>query len=186
MAEIAKTPEDQLQQELKELHEHSCKRCGFDQRQDYTPISEEILQTYFKASLAQVPFTKRYELYNGALSVTFEEASGKLLRLQERAIMDKTKDGLGSISDAADFSMVASLAEVSQQPKEGGERILYKADTARRLKILEDQALPEELLNMPIIQLQALRTTFSQFSALCASLVLAAQDENFWKGVGRN
>jgi len=186
MAEDTKTPQEQLEQELKELHEHSCKRCGFDQRQDYNPVSEEVLQEYFKAALAQVPFSKKYELYNGALIVTFEEASGKLLRLQERAIMEKTRNGNGSISDATDFSMVASLAEVSQQPKEGGERILYKADAARRLQILEEQNLPEELIDMPIIQLQALRTTFSHFSSLCAALVLAAQDENFWRGVGRN
>lgn len=186
MAEDSKTPQEQLEEELQELHAHSCKRCGFDQRQDYNPVSEEILQEYFKASLGQVPFSKKYELYNGALIVTFEEASGKLLRLQERAIMEKTKDGHGSISDAADFSMVASLVEVAQQPKEGGERVLYKADAERRLHILEEQNLPEELVNMPIIQLQALRTTFSHFSSLCAALVLAAQDENFWKGVGRN
>lgn len=181
-----KIAQEQLEQELAEMRQHSCKRCGFDQRQDYTPVTEEILHAYFRASLAQVPFTKRYVLYNGALIADFEEATGKLLRLQEQAILERTRNGQGSISDSADYSMVASLVSVRIAPEGGGEKVIYQADIERRLNILETRELPAELLNMPIIQLQALRTTFGQFSNLCAALVLAAQDENFWKGVGRN
>jgi hypothetical protein len=175
-----------LEEEVRDLQEHSCKRCGFDQRQEYTPVSEEILHDYFKYALAQMPFKYSYELYGGVLKLTFEEATGRLLRLQEQAILEAGREGKGSISDSADYSMAASLVAVRQCLDNGGEKTIYQADLDRRLKILEDRQLPEELLNMPIIQLQALRTTFNQFSRLCASLILAAQDENFWKGVGRN
>lgn len=176
----------QLSEELKELQAHCCKRCGFDQRQEYNPVSEEILQDYFKSALAQIPFKYSYELYGGALRPTFEEATGKLLRLQEQAILEVGRAGKGSISDAADFSMVASLTIVRQVLDNGAEKVIYQADLERRIHILESRELPEELMDMPIIQLQALRTTFSKFSGLCASLVLAAQDENFWKGAGRS
>lgn len=177
---------NELERELEERHTHMCKRCGFDQREDFNPVSEEILEEYFRAALAQRPFTKDYELYHGALQLTFEESTGKLLKLQEKAILEQSKAGEASVSDAADFSMVASLISVRQAPANGSSRELYHADLARREKILTEHTLPEELTNMPIIQLQALRSTYTQFAKLCGALIAAAQDENFWQGVGRN
>ena len=164
---------------------HFCKRCGFDQHEDFIPVNKDDLENYFKTALAQVPFSKTYDLYGGLLQLVFEEATGKLLRLQERAIMDITKEG-GSISDAADYSMLSSLVEVRQVPHEGASKILYSADKERREKMLEEHKIPEELLSMPMIQLQSLRNTYVVFTKHCAALMNAAQDENFWKGVGRN
>ena len=178
--------EKTVEQMVKENQEHVCKRCGFDQREDYTPVTEELVQAYFTAALAQVPFSKTYELYGGALIVTFEEATGKLLRLQEQAIVERSKQGQASIADAADFSLISSLTSVVQHPKDGAARINYQADMDKRVQTLEKRELPEALINMPIIQLQALRSTYNEFSRLCAGLMLAAQDENFWKGAGRN
>ena len=175
-----------IDQALKDNQDHCCKRCGFDQREEYTPVTEELVQAYFAAALSQTPFRKTYELYGGALTVSFEEATGKLLRLQEKAIVERSKNGQASIADAADFSLVSSLCEVIQHPKEGSARVLYKAGMAERIQILEKMELPDTLINMPMIQLQALRSTYNEFSKLCAGLMLAAQDENFWKGAGRN
>lgn len=165
--------------------DHICKRCGFDQRNEFIPVNKEDLESYFKTALAQVPFSKTYELYGGLLQLVFEEATGKLLRLQERAIMELSKD-LGSMSDAADYSMLASLVEVRQVPHEGSSKVLYAADIQRREKLLEEHKIPDELLNMPMIQLQTLRNTYVTFTRHCEALMNAAQDENFWKGVGRN
>ena len=182
----AKDIHTQLSDALAELNEHSCKRCGFDQRQDYNPVSEDILKDYFKASLAQAPFTKTYKLYGGTIAVEFAEPTGKLLRLQERAIMTRAQEKRASMSDSADFAMLASLSSVMQVPKEGDPKVIYTADEAKRVQILEAMEVPEEILNMTLILLQAIRATFTQFSRLCADLIVASQDENFWKGDGRN
>lgn len=168
-----------------EAGEHICKRCGFDQHEEFIQVNQADLETYFKAALAQTPFSYTYSLYGGLLQVTFEEATGKLLRLQEKAIMDMTKKG-PSVSDAADYSMLASLVEVRQVPENGPSRVLYAADQSRREDLLSNGTIPEELLNMPMIQLQALRSTYTVFTKHCVALMYAAQDENFWKGVGRS
>ena len=180
------TTEKLIDKALKEEQDHICKRCGFDQREEYSPVTEELTQDYFVAALAQTPFSKTYELYGGALTVTFEEATGKLLRLQERALVERAKNGQASIADAADFSLVSSLVSVIQSPKEGAARVLYRTELPERIQMLEKMELPDALLNMPMIQLQALRSSYNEFSRLCASLMLAAQDKNFWKGAGRN
>jgi len=164
---------------------HICKRCGFDQRDTYEKVSQEELEKYFKAALAQVPFSHTYSLYNGLLQITFEEATGKLLRLQEQAVLDLTKGGR-SISDAADYSMLSSLAEIRQVPPDGPSKVIYSADGEKRKELLEKQEIPEALLNMPMIQLQTLRNTYTTFTKHCLALMDAAQDENFWKGVGRS
>lgn len=178
--------EQLIDKALKDDTEHKCKRCGFDQREEYTPVDDNQLQEYFRAALAQTPFTKTYDLYGGVLVVSFEEATGKLLRLQEHAIIERAKQGNASIADAADFSLISSLTSVVQHPKEGSARIIYQASVEDRISTLEKMELPDVLLNMPIIQLQALRSTYNEFSKLCAALMLVAQDENFWKGAGRN
>ena len=182
MAEIENT---QVNPELEE-QKHFCKRCGFDQREEFNPASPEELENYFKSALSQTPFSKTYDLYGGLLQLTFEEATGKLLRLQEQAIIELARENKTSMSDAADYSMLSSLVEIRQVPREGASRVLYSADAARRRELLEKKEIPDELLNMPMIQLQSLRNTYVLFTKHCAALMAAAQDENFWKGVGRN
>ena len=177
--------EEQVHDALKDIKDHSCKRCGFDQRQEFNPANEETLKEYFKATISQTPFTKNYQLFGGALEVEFEEATGKLLQLQERATLNNAQ-GRAVIGDVYDFALITCLSSAAWIPEGGSRRLLYMADKARRLSLLEKGEVPEELSNMPIIQLQAIRNAYTQFSVLCGSLVVAAQDENFWKGVGRN
>ena len=177
--------EQVIAQPAKNDEAYICKRCGFDQREEFIKVNQDDLEAYFKSALAQIPFAKTYKWYGGLLELTFEEATGRLLRLQERAIMSLTQ-GTGSISDAADYSMLSSLTEIRQVPKEGSARVLYTADRARREQLLEKQEIPTELLDMPMIQLQSLRNSYTIFARHCAALMNAAQDENFWEGVGRN
>lgn len=178
---------DQDQAVTPEVAEHICKRCGFDQSQTYDPVSEEDLQEYFKVSLGQVSFTKTYELFDGRIRCTFEEPTGKLLRLQEMVMLSRAEAHKGSLSDAADFALLSSLAEIVQVPENGAiPRIMYTAERDKRVQILTEGVIPPEIEDMPIIRLQAIRAAYGQFSKLCTQLAWAAQDENFWKGVGRS
>ena len=175
-------------QNTETVENHRCKRCGFDQREDYTPVNDDLLQEYFRYALAQKPFTKTYELYNGTIELVFEEATGKLLRLQEHTIMALGRgDTPPALSDVADFSLLTSLVSIRQRAVAGGPlTTIYFADAGRREQLLTEQKLPDELNAVPMILLQALRSAYTQFARLCGALITAAQDENFWQGVGRN
>lgn len=166
--------------------DHCCKRCGFDQTNDVVHPDPELLKKYFKAALSQSPFSHTYSLFDGALNVTFEEPSGNLLRLQELAAIHRSKEKESTISDAMDFAMLPTLALVTTNSAEEGTKVIYKASVERRTQLLEAFENPPELRNMPLVMLQAIRNTYSEFSQLCAQLVNEAQDKNFWKGAGRN
>ena len=170
----------------KEQQLHCCKRCGFDQTQEVVKVAPEILQSYFRAALAQTAFSHTYSLFNGMLSATFEEPSGELLRLQELAALHRTKNEETTISDAMDFAIVPTLACVTSTDEDGATKVIYNASVERRAELLKQFTIPDELKNMPMIMLQALRNTYAEFSQLCSRLIGEAQDANFWKGVGRN
>lgn len=167
--------------------EHICPRCGLNLDMEYNPVSKEDVESYFKAALAQVPFRKTYKLFGGALEVTFEEASGRLMKLQEAVLLNE-KNKVQSIGDSLDFAMLPSLVEVYRTVENNivPKQLVYSASIEERLLILDKAQIPEAIANMPIVQLQSIRNTFGLFSKLCADLITAAQDENFWQGVGRN
>ena len=177
---------EKLNEAFTEAAPHLCKRCGWDQREEYSLADSNLVQAYFKCLLMQQPFQKTYELFNGTLIVVFEEPTGKLLRLQEREANKRADNKTQTISDALDFAVIPTLVSIHIKNEEFGNRELYIADRMRREQILQTGEIPEELDNMPVVTLQALRNAYSEFSALCAQLVRAAQDENFWKGAGRN
>ena len=166
--------------------EHRCKRCGWDQREDFDIASTDLVKEYFKCMISQTPYQKRYELFNGAVTAVFEEPTGKLLRLQEKEASKRISEKDNTISDALDFAVIPALVSVTLENEGFGQKILYQADAARRAKILEEGIVPAELDNMPLVTLQAIRNVYGEFSQLCAQLVRAAQDENFWRGAGRN
>jgi hypothetical protein len=85
-----------------------------------------------------------------------------------------------------DFAMIPTLALVTMNSPETGTKVIYKASVERREQLLNGFEVPPELKNMSLVMLQALRNTYGEFSQLIAQLVAEAQDENFWKGVGRN
>lgn len=184
--EVVKNVTDSIEEANREDREHSCKRCGWDQTQDVVHVDEAILKQYFKCALSQSPFSHTYSLFNGMLNVTYEEPTGKLLKLQELATLHRTKQDESTLSDAMDFSMLPTLAMVSTNSEEEGVKIVYKASVERRAQLLEKFELPDELRNMPLIMLQSLRNTYGQFSQLMSQLVNEAYDANFWKGAGRN
>ena len=164
-----------------------CPRCGFDISKEYTPLSEELIKSYFKSALAQVPFSKTYSLFGGIIDVTFEEATGKLLQAQEGALRLKNANGTMGVADAMDFALLPSLVSISyKHPETGLKQEVYSATAAEREEYLKKGELPDVLTSMPIVKLQAVRNTFATFAKLCADLVVASQDESFWEGVGRN
>ena len=165
---------------------HCCKRCGWDQREEYNIADSEVVKEYFKCILAQQPFQKSYELFNGMMTIVLEEPTGKLLRLQEKEANRRIAAKENTISDALDFAVLPALVSVTLANDGFGSRVLYAVDMARRIKILETGEIPEELDNMPLVSLQAIRNVYGEFSQLCGQLVHASQDENFWKGAGRN
>ena len=176
-----------MAEETKINNDHTCPRCGWNLATEFNPISKEDIETYFKAALTQVPFKKTYTLFGGALEVTFEEASGKLMKLQEATLLND-KNKVQSIGDSLDFAMLPSLVEVVRTVDNNivPKQTVYSATLEDRLSVLEKCEIPEAIANMPIVQLQSIRNTFGLFSKLCADLIIAAQDENFWQGVGRN
>lgn len=183
---VVKETIDAINAIQEDTSKHVCKRCGWDQRQEYDVASSELLRDYFKCMLGQVPFQKTYELFNGVLTVVFEEPTGKLLRLQEKEASKRLANKDNTISDALDFAIIPALVSIALENEGVGRKYLYQADAGRRERLLEDGVVPPELDNMPLVSLQAVRNTYGEFSQLCARLVRASQDENFWQGDGRN
>lgn len=184
--DIVKETIDAVNAVQEDAHEHTCKRCGWDQREDYDVADTEQVKEYFKCIIAQIPFTKSYELFNGLMTVVFEEPTGKLLRLQEKEASKRIAAKDDTISDALDFAVLPALVSVTLSNDGFGSKTLYAADINRRTQIMEKGEIPAELDNMPLVSLQAIRNVYGEFSRLCGQLVRAAQDENFWRGVGRN
>lgn len=164
-----------------------CKRCGFDQRKSFTPLTDELKKSYFRAALSQTPFRHTYDAFGGMLKVTFEEATGKLLQMQEHVMVKRNENGDIAMSDAMDFALLPSLVSIVHHfDEDATEKVVYEATPEQREEALKSGELPEALAQMPIVQLQTIRNLFAEFAKVCADLVVASQDENFWKGVGRN
>ena len=167
--------------------QHICPRCGLNLDDKYEPIAEDIVKEYFKAALAQEPFRKTYQLFGGLLEVVFEEATGKLLQMQEKALRAKNSEDVVGISDAMDFALLPSLVSISyKQADTGLVQEVYSATPEQRIELLTTATLPEALADMPIVKLQAIRNSFANFAKLCADLVVASQDKAFWTGGGHN
>ena len=119
--------------------------------------------------------------------VEFEEATGKLLHAQEDALRIKNAENTVSMSDAMDYAMLPSLVSITYKQADGiiGQ-LIYSASAEERLDYLNKATLPDALTSMPVVKLQAVRNAFANFAKLCGDLVVAAQDETFWEGAGRN
>ena len=169
------------------IEKNTCPRCGFNLNKTYNRVDDALVKKYFAAALSQTPFQNTYQLFNGLLEITFEEASGELMAAQEKAMVALNGDNRISLSDTMDFAMIPSLVSVTLcSPESGTTTTLYSADVNKRKAQLEAHELAPELKKLPIVQLQSIRNAFADFAKLCGDLVTGAQDPSFWTGDGRN
>lgn len=166
-----------------------CKRCGFDNSHDISAISEDLLKDYYKKMLTQQPFSKEYSLLDDNIIVTCVEPSRKLLSRYANSW-----DILGSraVQYATDL-LCLMLVEKIQYKEETGlvtkfettaeeRELFFSSFTAETIESL----LPDFYQNIPQVVLIGIKRAVGTFNELCLDMAEAIQDENFWKGAGRN
>lgn len=165
---------------------HVCKRCGFDNTHE-PKVDPELLQDYYKKLLIQQPFEKEYQLLNSTVSVICTEPTRKLLSryIQSWDILEDK-----SVQYAADLLCMLLISKITIKSENGlvvkyessaqDKDIFFQSFTADTI----ENCLPDTYQNLPQIIVLGIKHAAQQFNDLCLQLAEAAQDENFWKGVG--
>lgn len=182
-----------LEERLKLLQEEFdkpvvCVRCGCLAANHAPKVDEAILKEYFKSILAQKPFSHTYKLLDGRLLINFSSQYGTDIRDLDKIMINSIQAGK-TVSDiqAEELMLVTSLTDIQCFDEENVTvKKLYEATPEQRREYATD---PEKGLraiteSLDRITYQLVRRTFQKFAVLCTALSAAAEDENFYKGVG--
>lgn len=172
----------ELQTKLSELT--VCRRCGLPVDDKPIALSDDVKKEYFKTLLTNKPFSKEYELFDGAVRITFEVAKGELVTAQRTAINNTTNMTINTINDVL---LISALAKVVTYDNDTDEvKTLYIKDAAARTDALKSLSSSIEELEQTVdfVLLACVRRTLEEFSRLVKALTDNGLDENFYKGDG--
>lgn len=187
MTELEQQEFDAVVKELNELKaSRLCKRCGFDNNRE-VKADNAILKDYYRAALAQIPFTKEYKLLDNSISLEFIEPNRNLLAVYHTC-WDYLKHDIDYY--AADLLTMLTLKSVSIRKDTGMEKV-FEWSAEDKLKFFKsvtydnvESLFPEYYQQLNQLLLTAIRRTAVVFSELCKQASEEVQDENFWKGAG--
>lgn len=156
-----------------------CPRCGKDLSQPQLRVSEETVKDYVRHMLGGRRFKKEFEMFDGALKITFEEPT---------AGEDWKKQTSGDSTELArDKYMLLTLAAVETVDKEVGvTKALYKKSPNERLELINN--VPEGIANLSeslsTVQLAIVSRCSTTFAALLSLIISEVTSEDFYKGAG--
>lgn len=155
-----------------------CRRCGRLSAAAPIELSEEAKKEYFRCMLGQRRYTKTVELFDGTVSVTFEEPT---VAIQRR--LESLKNL--SISEATDANLIGMLAEIQHVDQETGTAtVVYKASPEDRLRYLGDPSTMMSELTVNAVEMLALRRVNEIFLIVLGLLSSSVLSSDFFKGVG--
>lgn len=162
-----------------EEHPVTCPRCGKDITQPQLKVSEDVLRDYVKHMLGGRRFKKIYELFDGALRVTFEEPT---------AGEDWKKQATGGPRElAGDKYMLLTLASVETVDSEAGVvKYLYNKTPNERLELIRDVPASMESLSeaLTTVQLAVVSRCATVFAALLSVIIAEVTSADFYEGAG--
>jgi len=173
-----------------EVQPEPCKRCGFDNSKPYVVPDEEDAKQFVRATLANQPFEKEYELFGGAVRVllrhrTADEAD----TIFDQLDMDKKAELIANTIEynlrMLQYNIAADLVHVKN--KDGG--ILCQND--RKEWPEHDEAATVlsagrvyTMKSMTEALYSAVMETVRSFEALVDALVKLAHKPDFWTSAG--
>lgn len=159
--------------------EQACVRCGLPYAVKTLSISEDDKKEYIRRLLANEPYRKTYQLFNGAVVVVIENLTNK-----EALILAKLLRNPPDKAESNLQSQVIRMKGISYL-RQVGSKVLPKLEltdvtTSEELLARWDEAtgcMNEDLVLMVV---QTLLHHYRYLNALAES----AFDPNFWKGAG--
>lgn len=158
----------------------TCRYCGHDPKEDPNHPSPDDLLEFTKCVWRDTPFTKRYDFFGGAVSITYRTLSAEETEQSQRAVMaDVNNDpnmvgllgALAMTDRGVEYQMALSVVELSV-----GDRKYTPTETDPRLAL---KAVRQTLGSQ--IAHQTARNAFYKFLGVTKRLLELGNDPSFWQ-----
>lgn len=149
-------------------------------------ITDQEKEDFFKAFMANKPYTRTEDLFGGKLQVTFrsltvKESSEVFDQLRREQLHDIINNDATYILKLSNYRMALALVDVGGEP--------YCPNITREHYLLDEKnptdsyivAKAEELQNWHIYKLTPIAEAFKRFESRLIKLSTEVNDQNFWK-----
>lgn len=171
-----------------------CPRCMWDTSLPVVEPTEEDKKDYLRCVLGGKPYSKTYEVFGGAVFLTFQERDNKLAQMREHqqkvdaikvlAEVDEKMAGLEMLDKATKTRVATTLKRVRMGDEEKtipDWKDLEEEDgvsVVQQLVLATFDGVSESLTNVFV-------NLARDFEALVDTLTQRAAESDFWTGVGQ-
>ena len=195
--------EEELKQEAKEIDAsvdgvRFCQRCGWDTLSELPfEVEEGDKEQFLRCVLGSMPFEKKYNLFNGAVTLVFKarttdisDALFKQLDVERDKEIINTGDAylykMGAYQAATtlmNIDMGDGVSKAYMDPTQSIPAEVSKEDAKHTFVYW---AYKDRFENMPEPMFNTIIRTSKMFESLVDILAARAYDKDFWEGVGQS